>query len=67
MSNLKTKELSKLGYTNDKARSLVITIVSKHFKHHTKSEIITLLTNLKNKPEDYVNDEIVGKIAEWIK
>ena len=64
MSNLKTKELSKLGYTNDKARSLVITIVSKHFKHHTKSEIITLLTNLKNKPEDYVNDEIVGKIAE---
>jgi len=64
MSNLKTKELSKLGYTNDKARSLVITIVSKHFKHHTKSEIITLLINIKNKPEDYVNDEIVGKIAE---
>jgi len=64
MSNLKTKELSKLGYTNDKARSLVITIVAKHFKYHSKSELITLLTNIKNKPEDYVNDEIVGKIAE---
>ena len=64
MNNLKTKELSKIGYTNDKARSLVISIIPKHFKYHSKSEIIELLTNIKNKPEDYVSDEILGKIAE---
>ncbi len=64
MSNLKTKELSKIGYTNDKARSLVINIISRHFKHHSKIELITLLTNIKNKPKAYIDDEIVGKIAE---
>lgn len=60
---LKTKELSKLGYTDDRARSLVINIVSKHFKHHSKEELIALLTGIKNEPEQYIGDEIVGKIA----
>lgn len=63
MSILKTKELSKLGYTDDIVRSLVVNIVSKYFKHSTKADLTTLLTNIKNKPEDYVNDEILGKIA----
>ncbi|KAA5533522.1 RtcB family protein [Taibaiella lutea] len=63
MANLKTKELSKIGYTNDVTRSLVINIVSKNFKHASKETIITLLIDIKNKPEDYVNDEIIGKIA----
>ena len=60
---LKTKELSKLGYTDDRARSLVINIVSKHFKHHSKEELIALLTGIKNEPAQYIGDEIVGKIA----
>jgi len=63
MSILKTKELSKLGYTNDVARSLVINVLSKHYKHSDKATLITVLTNIKNKPEDYVQDEILGKIA----
>jgi tRNA-splicing ligase RtcB len=64
MGSIKTKELSKIGYTNDRARSLVINIISKHFKHHTKEELITLLTNIKTHPEQYAADEIVGVIAE---
>ncbi|WP_316840838.1 RtcB family protein [Pedobacter gandavensis] len=64
MSILRTKELSKIGYTNDKARSLVINIMSRFFKHHTKNQIIELLINIKNNPEAYVADEQVGKIAE---
>jgi len=63
MAILKTKELSKIGYTNDVTRSLVINILSRNFKHETKESIITLLTNIKNQPEDYVNDTTVGKIA----
>ena len=63
MSTLKTKELSKLGYTNDQGRSLVINIMSRHFKHHTKEEVVALLTNIKNDPASYIHDEIVGKIA----
>ncbi|WP_316819645.1 RtcB family protein [Pedobacter gandavensis] len=64
MSILRTKDLSKIGYTNDKARSLVANIMSRHFKHHTKTQIIELLTQIKNNPEAYVADKQVGKIAE---
>lgn len=63
MSNFKTKELSKIGYTNDVARSLAINILSKYYKHNSKTEWLELLINIKNKPEDYVNDEQLGRIA----
>jgi tRNA-splicing ligase RtcB (3'-phosphate/5'-hydroxy nucleic acid ligase) len=63
MGNLRTKELSKIGYTNDRARSLVINTVSKHFKHHTKEQLITLLTAVKETPTQYLSDEFLGKIA----
>ncbi|HEY4150091.1 MAG TPA: RtcB family protein [Chitinophagaceae bacterium] len=64
MSIIKTKELSKIGYTDDRARSLVINIVSRHFKHHSKAEVLTLLDDIKNNPQAYLHDELVGKIAE---
>lgn len=63
MSTIKAKELSKIGYTNDQARSLVINIISKHFKHHSKQEIIDLLTNIKADPGAYLKDELTRKIA----
>jgi len=63
MSNLKTKELSKIGYTNDQTRSLVINIISKHFKHTAKADILALLSKIKDKPEAYLQDELLGRIA----
>jgi tRNA-splicing ligase RtcB len=63
MGSLKPKELSKIGYTNDRTRSLVINIISKHFKHHTKDQLTTLLTDIKDNPETYIKDEITGVIA----
>jgi len=63
MSTLKAKDLSKIGYTNDQARSLVINIISKHYKHHSKDELIALLTDIKAHPENHIKDEVTGKIA----
>lgn len=63
MSTVKAKDLSKIGYTNDQTRSLVINIISRHFKHHSKEELIALLTNIKACPEAYIKDEKAGKIA----
>jgi tRNA-splicing ligase RtcB len=63
MSNFKTKELSRIGYTNDQARSLVINTIARHFKHATKAELITLLANIKDKPAAYLQDEVLGRIA----
>lgn len=61
---IQPKELSKLGYTNNIARSLAINITSKHCKHNTKEEIITTLIDLLETPEKYKTNEIWGKLAE---
>ncbi|MCD8740783.1 RtcB family protein [Mucilaginibacter roseus] len=66
MGNLKTKELSKIGYTDNQLRSLVINIASKHFKHHTTEHLLNLLTDILQRPEQYLNDTVTGKIAEKI-
>lgn len=52
-----------MGYTNDKARSLVINIISKHYKHHSLAEITALLIQLKNNPGDYIHHEHLAVIA----
>lgn len=66
MGNLKTKQLNKIGYANDQLRSLVINIVSKHFKHYSNEDVLHLLTAIRNKPESYLDDLHAGKIAEKI-
>lgn len=63
MSKLKAKELTKIGYVTDQSKSIAIVIVSKYYKHHSKEAIIELLTQIKEKPNEYVKDEILGKIA----
>ncbi len=61
---IQPKELSKLGYTNNIARSLVTMIVNKHCKHTPKSEVSALLSDLLNNPEKYKTDLVWGKLAE---
>lgn len=63
MHNLKLKDLSRIGYTNNVTRSLVINILSKHYKHHSKTELIALLTNIKDQPVSYISDPVLGSIA----
>lgn len=48
---IRLKELSKLGYRDNVARSLAINIVSKHCKHESKEQIFDLLTDLLEYPE----------------
>ena len=56
MGNIKPKELSKLGYTDNVARSLAIEMVAKHCKHHTQEDIIHLLQDIIQSPEKYKLD-----------
>jgi tRNA-splicing ligase RtcB len=63
MSNIKLKQLSKIGYTNNQARTIALNIISKFYKHHTSKEVEDLLTEIKTNPQNYVNDEILNKIA----
>ncbi|GGH12363.1 RtcB family protein [Sphingobacterium alkalisoli] len=66
MGNLRTKDLSKIGYQNDQLRSLVINIISKHFKHHSKQQLFEMLHQIMADPASFLADEVTGKIAEKI-
>ena len=66
MGNLKTKDLSKIGYHNDQLRSLVIGIAAKNFKHYSKEQLLELLVNIKNNPEGFLDNELTAKIAEKV-
>lgn len=61
---LRLKDLSKIGYTNNVARSLATVIINKHCKHTTKEEVTAVLTDLLAYPEKYKGDPVWGKLAE---
>jgi tRNA-splicing ligase RtcB (3'-phosphate/5'-hydroxy nucleic acid ligase) len=62
-NSIKLKDLTNIGYTNNKARSLVATIFNKHFKHCSKAEKLEILVRIKESPEKFLQDEGTGKIA----
>lgn len=64
MGNIKPKDLSKLGYTNDIARSMAIKLVAKYCKHQSLEEVILILHNIIQHPEKYKQDAVWGKLAE---
>jgi tRNA-splicing ligase RtcB (3'-phosphate/5'-hydroxy nucleic acid ligase) len=66
MGNLKTKDLTKIGYTNNQLISLTLGIAAKYYKHHSNEQIIARLTAIKDKPEQYLHHEVEGKIAERV-
>ena len=61
---IRLKDLSKLGYTDNVARSLAVDIVSKHCKHDTQNQIIAMLNDVLENPEVYKDNEIWSKLAE---
>ena len=64
MGNIKPKELKRLGYTDDIARSMVTEIVAKHCKHTSEEEIIATLQDLHKHPESYKDNNVWRKVAE---
>ena len=44
--DIKPKELSKLGYTDNVARSIATELVAKYCKHSTQEEIVTILHDI---------------------
>lgn len=62
---IRLKDLSKIGYTNNVARSLAISIVAKHCKHTAKEEVLSILNDVACDPEKYKSSEIWGKLAEY--
>ena len=61
--NIRLKELSKIGYTDNVARSLAINIISKHCKYDTKETILSTLSDLLQYPDKYKDNEVWSKLA----
>ncbi len=64
---IKPKELTALGFPQNPAISMAITLLEKEFKHSTFQEIEPILRGVAKTPEKYWNDVTWGKIAERIK
>lgn len=60
---LKGKDLQKIGFTSEVAKSLTINLVSKYFKHKEKDEILKILQDLIKKPEDFLDNDPLRAIA----
>ena len=61
---IRLKDLSKLGYTDNVARSLAVAVVSKYCKHESKEEILAQLADVLDNPENHKNSDVWGKLAE---
>ena len=64
MGNIKAKELSKLGFTDNVARSVAIELVAKNCKHFSNEEICKLLQDINERPEQYKQDAVWRKLAQ---
>jgi len=60
---IRLKDLSKLGYRDNVARSLVVDIVGKYCKHDTKEQIAMTLSNILEHPESYKNNGVSWRNA----
>lgn len=66
MGNIKPKDLSKLGYTDNTLRSIAIETINKYCKHSDKEQIITTLKAILQSPESYRENTAWGKLASII-
>ena len=64
---LKPKQLIALGFPQNPAISMTMTVMEKHYKHASYEDVEPILKSLVETPEKYYNDDILGGIAEKIK
>jgi tRNA-splicing ligase RtcB len=62
-SKLKGKDLDKINYITDKARSLAIGLMKKYFKHISKQEKLVILEKVKSDPEAYLENNVLSQLA----
>lgn len=64
---LRGKDLRAINYSSNKAISMALAIMSKHYKYTPKEEQLQLLNDIKNNHEKYLQDDILGALAENFK
>ena len=60
---LRGKDLRQIDYIDHKATSLAIGIISKYYKHASKSEQLNLLQDVRINYTNYLDDPLLGPLA----
>jgi tRNA-splicing ligase RtcB (3'-phosphate/5'-hydroxy nucleic acid ligase) len=63
IQKLQGKDLKNINYQSNRAKSLAIDIMSKHYKHASKLEKLELLNEIRQNPEIYLEDPILSMLA----
>lgn len=68
MSKLKItgKELRAIGFPEGPVISVAMTVMEKHYKHHTKEEAFDILKEVLKSPEKFINDDVLCTIAKQL-
>lgn len=61
---LRGKDLRKIGFPTDKAKSLAINIMANKYKHLTKNKKLELLEDIQANPKKYKDDKDLHVLAE---
>ncbi|MEO9803412.1 MAG: RtcB family protein [Reichenbachiella sp.] len=61
---LRGKDLKIINYKTNRAKSLAIDIMSMHYKHISKKERLNILKAVKENPDEYLDDPILGVLAD---
>jgi tRNA-splicing ligase RtcB (3'-phosphate/5'-hydroxy nucleic acid ligase) len=66
MSKLKIegKELRAMGYPEGPVISIAMKVMAKNYKHSSKEEAFAILRNILADPADYLQDAVLGAIAQ---
>ena len=62
-TKLNGKDFRKIGFDNNASCSVAITTAAKFFKHTPQEDILNLFRKVKELPEEFLKDEILGKLA----
>lgn len=62
-SKLKGKDLKRINYNSDKAKSLAINIMNRHFKHLSKPAKLEILQSVLADPDSFLEHELLGVLA----
>lgn len=60
---LSGKQIRAIGYPEGPVVSVAMHTMGTHFKHHSPEEALQILKNVLASPENYLKDELLGKIA----
>ena len=64
MNTIKTKDLTKIGYTDNVARSIATTAVNRHCKHRNRQDVLAELADVMRNPANYAGNEVWGRLSE---